>query len=90
MPRLKELYFSKIQPELKNKLSLKNKFMGPKLIKVVLNMGLGVDGNDQKILTSCINDLAQISGQKPGQPRRYFGPATGLHSLRRRVDGRHF
>ena len=65
MPRLKELYFSKIQPELKNKLSLKNKFMGPKLIKVVLNMGLGVDGNDQKILTSCINDLAQISGQKP-------------------------
>ena len=28
-------------------------------------MGLGVDGNDQKILKSTLNDLASISGQKP-------------------------
>ena len=49
----------------KNKLLLKNINMGPKLIKVILNMGLGLDGNDQKILKSCITDLAQIAGQKP-------------------------
>ena len=65
IPRLKELYYSKIQIDLKNKLSLKNINMGPKLIKVILNMGLGLDGNDQKILKSCITDLAQIAGQKP-------------------------
>ena len=63
IPRLKTLYFTKIQPELRSKLSLKNKYMGPKLIKIVLNMGLGLDGNDQKILKSCIDDLSKIAGQ---------------------------
>ena len=28
-------------------------------------MGLGLDGNDNKIIKSCENDMAQISGQKP-------------------------
>ena len=39
--------------------------MGPKIEKVVLNMGLGLDGNDQKILKSCEEDMAKITGQKP-------------------------
>ena len=39
--------------------------MGPKLEKVVINMGLGLDGNDSKILKSCDEDLAKITGQKP-------------------------
>ena len=65
IPRLKELYYTKIQSNLQNKFSLKNKHMGVKLIKVVINMGLGLDGNDQKILKACLNDLSQISGQRP-------------------------
>ena len=65
IPRLKELYYAKIQSNLQNKFSLKNKYMGAKLIKVVLNMGLGIDGNDQKILKTCLDDLSQISGQRP-------------------------
>jgi len=64
-PRLKELYYSKIQNELAKKLSLANKLMGPKIEKVVINMGLGNDGNDQKILKTCSEDLALITGQKP-------------------------
>jgi len=39
--------------------------MGPKIYKVVLNMGLGLDGNDSKILKSCEEDLAKIAGQNP-------------------------
>ena len=39
--------------------------MTPKLNKVVLNMGLGVDGNDAKILKVCEEDLSKITGQKP-------------------------
>ena len=65
IPRLKELYYTKIQSNLQNKFSLKNKHMGAKLIKVVINMGVGLDGNDQKILKTCLIDLSQISGQKP-------------------------
>ena len=64
-PRLKELYFKEIQPALKNQLGLKNLYMGPKIKKIILNMGLGIDGNDSKILKSCQEDIAKITGQKP-------------------------
>ena len=37
----------------------------PKIEKIILNMGLGLDGNDSKILKSCEEDLAKITGQKP-------------------------
>ena len=65
IPRLKELYIKHIKPDLKEKFGFKNSYMVPKLEKVVVNMGLGVDGNDQKILKSCEEDLAKITGQKP-------------------------
>ena len=64
-PRLKEIYIKEIQPNLKEKFGFKNTYMGPKLQKVILNMGLGLDGNDSKILKSCSEDLAKITGQKP-------------------------
>ena len=64
-PRLKEIYIKEIQPSLKEKFGFKNIYMGPKLQKVVLNMGLGLDGNDSKIVKSCEEDLAKIAGQKP-------------------------
>jgi len=64
-PRLKELYFKEIQPSLKTEFGFKNLNMGPKIEKVVLNMGLGLDGNDSKILKSCEEDLGKITGQKP-------------------------
>ena len=64
-PRLKELFVKKIQPNLKEKLGYRNLYMVPQIQKVVLNMGLGIDGNDAKIIKSCEEDLAKITGQKP-------------------------
>ena len=64
-PRLKDLYKKEIQLDLKNKFKLKNLYMAPRLIKIVLNMGLGVDGNDTKIIKTCEEDLSKITGQKP-------------------------
>ena len=64
-PRLKELYIKEIQPALKDQFGFKNLYMGPKIEKIVLNMGLGLDGNDSKILKSCEEDMAKITGQKP-------------------------
>ena len=65
IPRLKELYKKEIQTNLKSKLELKNNLMTPRLVKIVLNMGLGNDGNDSKILKMCEEDLSKITGQKP-------------------------
>ncbi len=64
-PRLKELYKTQIQNDLKNQFGLKNLLMVPRIQKVVINMGLGLDGNDNKILKSCEEDLSKITGQKP-------------------------
>ena len=65
IPRLKEIYNKEIQLALKTSLGLKNIYMTPKVEKVILNMGLGIDGNDAKVLKSCEEDLAKITGQKP-------------------------
>ena len=64
MARLKDQIIKEIQPDLKNKFGYKSIYMGPQLEKVVLNMGLGIDGNDSKIIKSCIEDLSNITGQK--------------------------
>ena len=64
-PRLKQLYYKEIQPALKSQFGFKNLYMGPKIEKIVLNLGLGLDGNDSKVLKSCEEDLAKITGQKP-------------------------
>ena len=64
-PRLKSIIFNEINPSLKEKFGYKNLYMGPRIVKIVLNMGLGLDGNDSKIISSCQEDLASITGQKP-------------------------
>ena len=64
-PRLKEIYKKEIQPGLKESLGLKNIFMTPKIEKVILNMGLGLDGADAKILKAAEEDIGKITGQKP-------------------------
>ncbi len=64
-PRLKTSIYKEINQSLKEKFGYKNQYMGPKIEKIVLNMGLGLDGNDAKIVKSCQEDLANITGQKP-------------------------
>ena len=56
-PRLKEIFSNEIQPALKETLGLKNIYMAPKIEKIVLNMGLGLDGADSKILKACEEDM---------------------------------
>ena len=65
IPRLKEQYESKILIDLQKKFSMKNKLMVPKITKVVLNMGLGKDADDKKVVQNCIEDMSLISGQMP-------------------------
>ena len=65
MPRLKTTYEKEIVAKLMSKLSLKNKHDVPKLIKIILNMGLGEDASDGKKLKACVDDMSLIAGQKP-------------------------
>ena len=65
IPRLREQYDKSIVIDLQKKFSMKNKLMVPRITKVVLNMGLGADSNDKKIVQNTIEDISLISGQRP-------------------------
>ena len=60
-PRLKDLIVKEIQPNLKEKFGYKNLYMGPQISKVVINMGLGLDGNDAKILKSWFQNFGIVT-----------------------------
>ena len=63
-PRLKSLYDKEIVKNLMNKLNYKNKHQTPRLVKIVLNMGLGEDASDGKKIKTSLDDLSLITGQK--------------------------
>ena len=65
MARLKELFKKEIKPSLMTQFGYKYLYMVPEFQKIILYMGLGIDGNDSKILKSSQEDLAAITGQKP-------------------------
>ena len=61
---LKETFNTELLPQLKEKLQIDNVMAGPKLTKVVINMGVGEALTDKKHLESAVNDLELIAGQK--------------------------
>ncbi|HOJ12932.1 MAG TPA: 50S ribosomal protein L5 [Deltaproteobacteria bacterium] len=65
MARLKEYYLKEIVPALRTEYGYKNVHQVPKLVKIVLNMGLGDAVQDIKIIDRAAEELALITGQKP-------------------------
>ncbi len=64
MSRLLEQYNKEIKQDLKTKLGLQNIFEVPKLLKIILNMGIGEGKDDSKLIDKAIEDLSLIAGQK--------------------------
>jgi len=65
MPRLLDKYNAEVVPALQSKFNYKSPMQIPKLVKVVLNMGVGDVKDNPKAIESAANDLATITGQKP-------------------------
>ena len=61
MARLKEYYNKEIKKYLKSKLGLENVNEVPKLIKIVVNMGVGESVTDSKKINNASEDLMQIT-----------------------------
>lgn len=69
MARLKEKYLKEIRPELRKKLSYGNINQVPRLVKIVVNSGVGDAIADHKKLESVSAELETITGQKPAVRR---------------------
>ncbi|MDQ0228306.1 50S ribosomal protein L5 [Metabacillus niabensis] len=65
MNRLKEKYQKEITPALMSKFSYKSVMQAPKIEKIVINMGVGDAVSNSKALDVAVEELAQITGQKP-------------------------
>ena len=63
-PRLLKVYRDEIVPGLVEKFGYKNKLASPRLIKIVVNMGVGAASSDSKIIETAARELAVITGQK--------------------------
>lgn len=65
MARLKDYYVKEIVPALKTEYGYTNVHQIPKLVKIVVNMGLGEAVQDVKIIDKAAEELTLITGQKP-------------------------
>src|SRR5919112_1372082 len=63
--RLKEHYTKEVRKKLQDEFKIKNPMAVPKVEKVVLNMGMGEAISNAKILDAAVDELTQITGQKP-------------------------
>ena len=65
MNRLQEKYLNEVKPSLIKKYNYTSTMQAPKLVKVVLNIGVGVATAEPKQLEDAVAELTQIAGQKP-------------------------
>jgi large subunit ribosomal protein L5 len=64
-PRLRDRYHKEIAAALTKKFSFKNPMQIPRVSKVVVNMGLGAAVANPKLIESAVEEMQQITGQKP-------------------------
>src|SRR6266576_747288 len=64
-PRLKARFRKEVAPSLMKEFELKNPMAVPHLHKIVVNVGVGEATQNAKVLDPAVNELGQITGQKP-------------------------
>src|SRR5579872_588650 len=64
-PRLRSRFEKEVAPTLLKELELSNVMAVPRLHKIVVNMGVGEATQNAKVLDPAVNELGQITGQKP-------------------------
>ena len=63
-PRLHQHYDATVVPALKKEFQYGNPMQVPKLVKIVINMGVGEATQDSKKVTAAVAELSAIAGQK--------------------------
>lgn len=64
-PRLLEHYEQRVRAKLKQQFGFTNPHQIPRLVKVVLNVGMGAAQKNPKALDTAVAEMAAITGQQP-------------------------
>jgi len=67
--RLKTRYLEEIRPQLIERFGYSSVMQAPKIVKITLNMGVGLAKQDSKVLKAATEQLATIAGQQPNVRR---------------------
>lgn len=65
MSNFKDLYTTKVVPQLQQEFGYKNVMEVPRITKITLNMGVGEATQDRKAIEGAVSDMTKIAGQKP-------------------------
>ena len=65
MARLKDKFRNEAVPALMKTFGYENVMQAPRLVRVVVNMGVGQATQDAKLLDAAVNDMSIVTGQKP-------------------------
>jgi large subunit ribosomal protein L5 len=68
-PRVKEAYQKDVVPRLMKERSYTSVMAVPRLLKVVVNMGIGEATQNIKLLDAAMDELGRITGQRPSMRR---------------------
>ena len=63
VPRLKKIYREKVTPDLVKEFSYTSSMQVPRVVKVIVSMGVGEAKENKKILDAAVEDLSLITGQ---------------------------
>ena len=64
-PNLKVKYLKEVLPELKKEFGFKNDLESPRLLKIVVNVGIGKIAGNENAIKHILADVEKITGQKP-------------------------
>jgi len=68
-PRLAQLYEKEVRPALMDKFKYKSVMEAPRMLKIVINMGVGDAVSDAKLMDSAMSEMTLIAGQRPAVRR---------------------
>jgi large subunit ribosomal protein L5 len=83
VPRLKSKYNDEVRAELREQFGYDNVMQVPRLVKIVINKGIGEAAQNQKVLDDALEELRRITGQHPAVTRARksisnFGTREGM------------
>ena len=65
MASVKDVYTKDVIPKLKKEFSYTNPHQIPRIVKIVINIGMGEAVQNAKVLDSAVDELGRIAGQQP-------------------------
>jgi large subunit ribosomal protein L5 len=65
VPRMSTHYLEKVRPALKDRFQFKNPMEIPRLVKIVVNVGVGDAVANPRVIDNVVRDIASITGQRP-------------------------